>query len=252
MINFNKPRQKYGWTQFLFLALIVAAWIGLTRVFTVSSLLLPEPDKVLVRLFSLLASRDWVEPLKITFSEVLTAFLLSSILAIGLGFLLSTSDLLIKAFAPLLSAMNAVPAILFFPLYALLFGLDEGSKIALGFTISFFPILLNSITAFTSVEAIHRKTALSLGASPWQFFRFVLIPSSIPLIISGLRMGLMLCFLSVLGGETIASYNGLGHQIAESSQAMDSELMYAWILLILGISFGLSMALSQLERIGKR
>ncbi len=252
MSTFKPQSQKNGWTQFLFLALIAATWIGLTHALNVSSLLLPEPDKVLVRLLSLLASGDWVEPLRITFSEVLTAFLLSSFLAIGLGFLLSTSDLLIKAFAPLLSAMNAVPAILFFPLYALLFGLDQGSKIALGFTISFFPILINSIAAFTSVESIHRKTARALGASRWQFFRYVLIPSSIPLIVSGLRMGLMLCFLSVLGGETIASYNGLGHQIAESSQAMDSELMYAWILLIIAISFGLSMALSQLERIGKR
>ncbi len=238
--------------QALFVLLMVGAWLVLTHTFEVSSLLLPQPEQVAKRLFALLSSGEWITPFKITFTEVLSAFFLSSIMAIGLGFLLSTHELLIKAFNPLLNAMNAVPAILFFPLYALLFGLDQGSKIALGFTISFFPILLNSISAFSSIAEIHRKTARSLGASRWHFFRFVLVPSSIPLIISGLRMGLMLCFLSVLGGETIASYNGLGHQIAESSQAMDSELMYAWIVLIIAISFALSMSLSQLERIGKR
>jgi len=252
MSSQDPQHPKSGLTQLIFLALIISAWFVMTHVSEVSSLLLPQPDKVLERLIALLTSGDWVEPLKITFSEVFTAFSLSSLAAIGVGFLLSTSPLLKRAFDPLLNAMNAVPAILFFPLYALLFGLDQGSKIALGFTISFFPILINSIAAFTSVEPIHLKTARSLGASRWQFFRYVLLPSSIPLIVSGLRMGLMLCFLSVLGGETIASYNGLGHQIAESSQAMDSELMYAWIVLIIGISFGLSMTLSQLETMGRR
>ena len=249
---FTQPSQKNWGLQVLFVLLIFCVWFFLTHALEVSSLLLPQPQQVAKRLFVLMSSGEWVEPFKITFTEVLTAFFLSSILAIGLGFLLSINELLIKAFNPLLNAMNAVPAILFFPLYALLFGLDQGSKIALGFTISFFPILLNSISAFTSIADIHLKTARSLGASRLQFFRYVLVPSSIPLIISGLRMGLMLCFLSVLGGETIASYNGLGHQIAESSQAMDSELMYAWIVLIIAISFALSMTLSQLERIGKR
>jgi ABC-type nitrate/sulfonate/bicarbonate transport system permease component len=247
-----QPSQKNWGVQLIFVLLIFCAWLVMTHAFEVSSLLLPQPQQVAKRLIVLLSSGEWVEPFKITFTEVLSAFFLSSSLAIFLGFLLSTNELLIKAFQPLLNAMNAVPAILFFPLYALLFGLDQGSKIALGFTISFFPILLNSISAFTSIADIHLKTARSLGASRWQFFRYVLVPSSIPLIISGLRMGLMLCFLSVLGGETIASYNGLGHQIAESSQAMDSELMYAWIVLIIAISFTLSMTLSQLERIGKR
>lgn len=248
----TQPSQKNWGVQLIFVLLIFCAWLVMTHAFEVSSLLLPQPQQVAKRLIVLLSSGEWVEPFKITFTEVLSAFFLSSSLAIVLGFLLSTNELLIKAFQPLLNAMNAVPAILFFPLYALLFGLDQGSKIALGFTISFFPILLNSISAFTSIADIHLKTARSLGASRWQFFRYVLVPSSIPLIISGLRMGLMLCFLSVLGGETIASYNGLGHQIAESSQAMDSELMYAWIVLIIAISFTLSMTLSQLERIGKR
>ena len=248
----TQPSQKNWGVQLIFVLLIFCAWLVMTHAFEVSSLLLPQPQQVAKRLIVLLSSGEWVEPFKITFTEVLSAFFLSSSLAIFLGFLLSTNELLIKAFQPLLNAMNAVPAILFFPLYALLFGLDQGSKIALGFTISFFPILLNSISAFTSIADIHLKTARSLGASRWQFFRYVLVPSSIPLIISGLRMGLMLCFLSVLGGETIASYNGLGHQIAESSQAMDSELMYAWIVLIIAISFTLSMTLSQLERIGKR
>jgi len=239
-------------TQLIFLLLIVLIWTLMTHALSVSSLLLPQPDLVLHRLLSLVTSGEWIEPFKITFSEVFTAFFLSSVLAIGLGFLLSMSTLMMRAFEPLLNAMNAIPAILFFPLFALLFGLDQGSKIALGFTISFFPILINAITAFTSVEAIHKKTAKSLGASRWQFFRYILIPSSIPLIVSGLRMGLMLCFLSVLGGESIASYNGLGHQIAEAAQAMDSELMYAWILLVIAISFALSMTLSQLERMGRR
>lgn len=252
MNHFSSHSKNSGITQLIFLGCAVLIWFLITNSLWVSELLLPQPNRVGSRLLVLLSSGEWIEPLKITFSEVFTAFFLSSITAIGLGFFLSLSALWVRAFEPLLNAMNAIPAILFFPLFALLFGLDQGSKVALGFTISFFPILINSISAFTNVEPIHQKTARSLGASRWHYLRFILLPSSIPLIVSGLRMGLMLCFLSVLGGESIASYNGLGHQIAEASQAMDSELMYAWIVLVIAISFGLSMTLSQLERLGRR
>jgi ABC-type nitrate/sulfonate/bicarbonate transport system permease component len=238
--------------QVAFVVLVLLAWFSSTEWLAVSPLLLPDPLGVLLRLVQLLRSLEWLEPLGVTAAEVVSAFALSSILGIALSFVLSRSAWVVKTFDTLLNGINAVPAILFFPLFALLFGLGEGSKIALGFTISFFPIVINTTAAFGRVESIHLKAATCMGASKWQMLRHVLFPSAIPMILSGLRMGLTLAFLSVLGGETIASFNGLGHQIAESSQAMDAELMYAWIVFVIAVSFTLNTALTMLERIGGR
>ena len=235
-----------------FVVLVFAAWFSATRWLAISPLLMPDPVNVMKRLAQLLESLEWLDPFWVTASEVLSAFALSSLLGIALSFVLSRSLWVVKTFDPLLNGINAVPAILFFPLFALLFGLGPGSKIALGFTISFFPIVINTTAAFGRVESIHLKAATCMGASKWQLLRYVLLPSAIPMILSGLRMGLTLAFLSVLGGDTIASFNGLGHQIAESSQAMDSELMYAWILFVIGVSFSLNTTLSMIERIGGR
>jgi ABC-type nitrate/sulfonate/bicarbonate transport system permease component len=198
-----------------------------------------------------MSSGDWFEPLQITLTEVLVSFFSSSVLGIFISFFISRSKWMVEMISPVLNGINAIPAILFFPLFALIFGLGLGSKIALGFTISFFPIVINTLTAFTGVERIHINFARSAGANNWQLFKFVLLPSALPMMLTGLRIGLTLSFLAVLGGETIASFGGLGHQISEASQSMDSELMYAWILLVIFISFSLSTLLAHLEKFGK-
>jgi ABC-type nitrate/sulfonate/bicarbonate transport system permease component len=251
VIGVSSITKGVAWLQFLFVGIVFLFWFICTHSTEVSPLLLPEPIGVLKRLNSILISGEWIEPLQITLTEVMVSFFAASITGIFISFFMSRSKWVVEMISPVLNGVNAIPAILFFPLFALIFGLGLGSKIALGFTISFFPIVINTLTAFSRVEVIHINFAKSAGANNWLLFRFVLLPSALPLILTGLRIGLTLSFLAVLGGETIASFGGLGHQIAEASQAMDSELMYAWILLVISISFALSSILTRLERIGQ-
>ena len=89
-------------------------------------------------------------------------------------------------FEPLLAGVYSVPIILFLPLYVLFFGLGPGSKIALGTTISFFPIVLNTIAGFGYVDKIFITAARSMGASDVQMFRYVLLPAALPVILTGL------------------------------------------------------------------
>ncbi len=102
-----------------------------------------------------------------------------------LGYLISRSQYLIKVFEPLLAGFYSVPIILFLPLYVLFFGLGPGSKIAIGTTISFFPIVLNTIAGFGYVDKIFITAARSMGASDVQMFRYVLLPAAFPVILTG-------------------------------------------------------------------
>ena len=165
---------------------------------------------------------------------------------------ISRSQYLIRVFEPLLAGIYSVPIILFLPLYVLFFGLGPGSKIAIGTTISFFPIVLNTIAGFGYVDKIFITAARSMGASDVQMFRYVLLPAAFPVILTGLRIGFTVALLSILGSETIASLAGLGHKIVHLAEAMETARMFAYIAFAVAIAAMLNTAVSALERRAKR
>ena len=155
-------------------------------------------------------------------------------------------------FEPLLAGMYSIPIILFLPLYILFFGLGEASKIAIGATISFFPIVLNTIAGFGFIDKMYITSARSMGASDYQLFRWVLLPAAFPVILTGLRMGFTVALLSILGSETLASLAGLGHRIVHLAEGMEMARMFAYIAFVVAIAAFLNTVMSRLEAKGRR
>jgi ABC-type nitrate/sulfonate/bicarbonate transport system permease component len=235
-----------------FLVALVALWYLGTAYWGISRILLPNPVNVWAELKDILASGEYLPDLRVTLTELAVAFAISCTAGITLGFLISRSPYLIKVFEPLLAGFYSVPVILFLPLYVLFFGLGPGSKIALGTTISFFPIVLNTIAGFGYVDKIFITAARSMGASDFQMFRHVLLPAAFPVILTGLRMGFTVALLAILGSETIASLAGLGHRIVHLAEAMETARMFAYIAFVVVIAALLNTAVSTLERRAKR
>jgi ABC-type nitrate/sulfonate/bicarbonate transport system permease component len=235
-----------------FLVALVALWYLGTAYWGISRILLPNPVNVWAELKDILASGEYLPDLRVTLTELAVAFAISCTAGVTLGFLISRSQYLIKVFEPLLAGFYSVPVILFLPLYVLFFGLGPGSKIALGTTISFFPIVLNTIAGFGYVDKIFITAARSMGASDFQMFRHVLLPAAFPVILTGLRMGFTVALLSILGSETIASLEGLGHRIVHLAEAMETARMFAYIAFVVVIAALLNTIVSSLERRAKR
>jgi ABC-type nitrate/sulfonate/bicarbonate transport system permease component len=235
-----------------FLVALVALWYLGTAYWGISRILLPNPVNVWAELKDILASGEYLPDLRVTLTELAVAFAISCTAGITLGFFISRSPYLIKVFEPLLAGFYSVPVILFLPLYVLFFGLGPGSKIALGATISFFPIVLNTIAGFGYVDKIFITAARSMGASDFQMFRYVLLPAAFPVILTGLRMGFTVALLAILGSETIASLAGLGHRIVHLAEAMETARMFAYIAFVVVIAALLNTAMSTLERRAKR
>jgi ABC-type nitrate/sulfonate/bicarbonate transport system permease component len=235
-----------------FLVALVALWYLGTAYWGISRILLPNPVNVWAELKDILASGEYLPDLRVTLTELAVAFAISCTAGITLGFFISRSPYLIKVFEPLLAGFYSVPVILFLPLYVLFFGLGPGSKIALGTTISFFPIVLNTIAGFGYVDKIFITAARSMGASDFQMFRYVLLPAAFPVILTGLRMGFTVALLAILGSETIASLAGLGHRIVHLAEAMETARMFAYIAFVVVIAALLNTAMSTLERRAKR
>jgi ABC-type nitrate/sulfonate/bicarbonate transport system permease component len=238
--------------QALFLVGLISLWAIATGWGHVSPILLPDPFAVLNELIDVLKTGEYLDDLRVTLTELAVAFAISVTSGTIVGYVVSRSPYAIEVFEPLMAGAYSIPIILFLPLYVLFFGLGPPSKIALGATISFFPVALNTIAGFGYVDKIFIVSARSMGASNYQLFRRVLLPAAFPVILTGVRMGFTVALLAILGSETIASLAGLGHRIVHLAESMDMARMFAYITFVVLIAAFLNATVSSLEAKGKR
>ncbi len=248
----DKDRLASRAAQAGFLIGLGALWYLATHRWGVSHILLPDPVAVWHELVSVLRSGEYWPDLWVTLTELAAAFAIAASAGMALGYLISRSRYWMGVLEPLLAGIYSIPIILFVPLYVLIFGLGPASKIALGATISFFPVVLNTIAGFGHVDRVLVTAARSMGASDYQLFRFVLRPAALPVILGGLRMGFTVALLSILGSETLASLAGLGHRIVHLAEDMDTARMFAYIAFVVAIAAFLNAVVSKLEARGGR
>jgi ABC-type nitrate/sulfonate/bicarbonate transport system permease component len=241
----SAPRSRL--VQLGFVAAILTVWFLATTEWGVNQLLLPNPVNVWFQLLDVTTSGEFIPDLIVTFTELAAAFVIAVSLGVTLGYLISRSPYLIKVFEPLFAGIYAIPIILFLPLYVFILGLGPASKIALGATISFFPIIINTIAGFGTVDRALTRAAHSMGANDIQMFRYVLFPAALPVILAGLRIGFTVALLSVIGSETIASLAGLGHRIVNLAENMEMARMFAYIVFVVAIVAFLNALVSRLE-----
>ena len=254
MARRNEEAQNLGsrLVQVGFLAGLLALWYLATNRWGVNRLLLPNPVAVWQQLLDVLRSGEYLPDLRVTLTELAVAFFLAVTSGTIVGFFVSRTRYTVRVFDPLFAGIYSIPIILFLPLYILFFGLGPASKIALGTTISFFPIVIATIAGFSNVDRTLVTAARSMGASNSQLFRYVLVPAALPVILSGLRMGFTVALLSIIGSETIASLAGLGHHIVQLAEGMDMARMFAYITFVVVIAAVLNSIVSYLEARGRR
>ncbi len=179
----------------------------------------------------------WLE-LGYTLGGAAISFVLGSVAAVALGLLFTTYPPLHRAAEPYLTLLNAMPRIALAPLFLLWFGLGIGSKIAVGVSLTFFIVLSATVAGIRGVASDHLILSKALGATPSQLFFKVTLPSAVPVIFSGLRLGLIFSLLGVVGAELIAAEHGLGQTLAylQSTFNMDGVMALLFLLALLGLA----------------
>jgi ABC-type nitrate/sulfonate/bicarbonate transport system permease component len=254
MSRSGRADTNWWWSRLVqlgFVAATLTLWFLATTEWGVNHLLLPNPINVWYQLLDVVTSGEFIPDLVVTLAELAAAFAISVSLGVTLGYLISRSPYLVTVFEPLFAGVYAIPIILFLPLYVLILGLGPASKIALGATISFFPIVINTIAGFRNVDQTLTRAADSMGANEVQMFRYVLFPAALPVMLAGLRIGFTVALLSVIGSETIASLAGLGHRIVNLAENMEMARMFAYIVFVVAIVVLLNGLVSRLEARGR-
>ena len=232
---------------------LLGAWHYATASGAVSRLMLPPMQDVALDFVAILKAGEFWGDLWVTIEEIIWSFLIASILGTAIGFAISRRRTDLQVFEPIIAGLYAVPMIVVYPLYVLFFGLGPGSKIALGTTIAFFPIALSTMSGFAGVSSRLLDASRAMGASHWKTFRYVLLPAAFPIVVAGLRIGFILAFLSIIGGEMLASYRGIGRLIINEAEAMNTAHMYAYIVFLVFLSLALNSLVFGVEAwVGRR
>ncbi|WP_441260630.1 ABC transporter permease [Bradyrhizobium sp. 521_C7_N1_3] len=176
------------------------------------------------------------------------SFVGGSLCAIAVGLVFVKFPRIHRATEPYTTLLNAMPRIALVPLFLLWFGLGIGSKIAVGFSLTFFIVLSATIAGMRSVDRDHLLLSRALGATPSQIFFKVMLPSAVPVIFSGVRLGLIFALLGVVGAELIAAEHGLGQTVAYLQATFNVDGVMAILILLSLLGLGASSLMSRLER----
>ncbi|UGT61609.1 ABC transporter permease [Nocardia asteroides] len=217
----------------------LALWEVAPRTGLVDEVFLP-PFSTVARAFAeLLTSGElWIH-VEASLGRSLSGFALALAIAVPLGIAIAWYKPVAELLSPILELFRNTAALALLPVFVLILGIGETSKVALVVYASVFPILLNTITGVRTVDPLLIKSAASLGLSPLRLFQKVILPAAIPSIFTGLRMAAAGSILVLLAAEMVGARAGLGYLITAAQQNFQIPNMYAGILAIslLGLSF---------------
>lgn len=204
------------------------------------------------RVLTLEAYPDLLEHLALTLRETALAYGMAVAGGIGVGFALGAHRVLGRAWGPLLAALYAVPAVVWYPSLMLFFGLDAASKIAFGFLLGFFPITLAVLAGIRQANPHLVLVARAFGASSLTVFRKVLVPGMLFTLVGGLRTGLALCVIGVIVGEVLGSKAGMGTLINHAYGLFRTADYVALVLVTLVLIVASDALAGAVERRAKR
>jgi len=229
---------QWGGAHLVFIVLMLALGEWLTAHRWLDPTFVGQPSGVIKFLWNNFATgKLWVD-MAWTMAGTLISFTLGSVAAIAVGLLFVGVPKLEKFLDPYFNAMNVMPRIALAPLFILWFGLGLGSKIAVGCSLTFFIVLSSTVAGIRGVSQDHVTLCKTLGANAVTIFFQVTLPGAVPVIFSGLRLGLIYALLGVIGAEIIASEKGLGQSLAYLGSTFDVNGVMAllMVLALLGVS----------------
>jgi NitT/TauT family transport system permease protein len=180
--------------------------------------------------------------------EFAVGYAIAAALGVVVGLILATNQVAYDFVDPWISAIYATPTIALAPFFIFMFGIDVQSKMAVVLLLSFFPIVINTTTGVRSTERVYIEAARSFCASRSQIFRKVLLPSALPFIVAGLRLGVGRGLIGVVVGELFGARAGLGYLIFTSSQQFDTAGVWLGVVILAGTGILSVVLIQKLER----
>lgn len=235
------------------LLVLLAVWWAVTALQLISPLFLPAPQQVLHQLVVIASPQGFMDAtlwqhLAASLGRILVALLAAVVLGVPVGIVMGLSETVRGLLDPLIEIYRPVPPLAYLPLMVIWFGIGETSKILLIYLAIFAPVTLSTVAGVRSVAQVRIRAAQALGANRWQLLRFVVLPSALPEILTGIRIGLGVGWSTLVAAELIAATRGLGFMVQSAGEFLATDVVIAGISVIAIIAFGLELGLRALQR----
>lgn len=229
--------------------ILIALWHALVSLGGYPRFILPGPRDVVDQFVLQLVQGSLVRHFLITLSEVIPGLILGILVAMPLGYLLTKSPLADRLISPYLIASQAIPVIAVAPLLTIWIQSWYWSRVLVAALVVFFPILINIITGLRSVPPQLYELMHSLRATPWQIFRKLELPASLPTLLAGLKVGATLAVIGTLVGEFVQPRSqGLGFLLVSARYQFKTDLVFVVLATLAVMALTLYGLVALLER----
>lgn len=226
----------------------LAAW-QISSVFGwINPAVFPRLDTIFAALWKGLASGALIDDIAISLQRSGIAFGAAVLIGIPLGLFMGQMAALERALDPLLQFFRQTSALALYPVFILLLGLGEASKVFVIFWATLFPILLSTIGGVKEVDSKLIEMARTYGAGSIAIFRRVVLPASVPAIFVGLRLSATTALLLLIAAEMIGANKGIGFQVMNAQYNFQIPLMFAAIFLLAFLGLAANALLVLLQR----
>ena len=199
--------------------------------------LIPPPLEVFRTAIPMILSGEILADVTISMSRVLVGFLVGSLIGIVGGVLLGRIRLLHDLFDPIIELLRYLSPTAMIPIAVIWFGIGEMSKYFLIFWGTLFIVLINTIAGVWRAPIARQRAAECLGANHLQIFLLVIIPSSVPYIVTGMRVAMASSFMSIIPAEILAADSGIGYLLQKSSMLLQTNRIFVALLTICILGF---------------
>ncbi|MEX0732019.1 MAG: ABC transporter permease [Aquisalimonadaceae bacterium] len=232
----------------VFLFALLALLEALSATGMTNPAVLPPPTRVATRLGDILSSGAFLEPTLQTLAILLSGWFIASLMAIVFGILMGYFQPAYRLFEPLVELIRPVPKPALIPPLFLLLGLGTAMQLAIVVLGAFFAVLIPTIQGVRGVDPIQLNVARTFRAGTWRTIAYVVLPSALPMILSGMKVALSLSLILAVLAEMLTGSGGLGAVIVNLQTLFRSADMYAWIVILATVGFILVVGFETLER----
>jgi taurine transport system permease protein len=218
------------------LVMILLLWTVSTNFKWIDPLFLPTPQSVWIALLDLLQEgykgSSLLDHIANSLNRLFLALILALVMAVPLGILCGYSKYFRAIFDPIVEFYRPLPPLAYYALLVLWLGIDDKSKVALLFLTGFAPLFITTVSSVQKVPRDRINGALTLGASKWKVLVYIIFPSCLPDIITGLRTAIGVTYATLVAAEMVAATSGIGWMVLDASKYLRSDIIFVGIMLM--------------------
>jgi ABC-type nitrate/sulfonate/bicarbonate transport system permease component len=219
------------------LLLVAAVWEGAARLGYVRPVFLPPLSAVIAQFVPLAQAGDLLEPLLISLYRTAVGLAIAIVVGVGVGFLMARVRFVRWLLDPLIAFSFPSPKVAFLPVFILWFGIDHLSKIALVAFTCVFPFIVAAYAGATTVPTNQLWAARAMGTGNLGLLRRVILPASLPSLMSGVRVGVPYALVSTFSAEMIAGGGGLGGEMVLAQRYFETPTVFVYLLIMLATGY---------------